>query len=463
MEEAPVSNRQMARPPESLQRELMELRSRFPQKTATSTLEVWGGVECTCNRVGDRYFDQMELSGHAARPDDLARIASLGIRTLRVGTLWERFERYGWEWSDAHLNAARRAGIRPIVGLVHHGSGPQHTSLLDPQFAEKLASYAAKVAERYPWIDAYTPVNEPNTTARFSGMYGVWYPHHRSRQSYLRALLNQLKATVLSMQAVRTVRPDAQLIQTDDLGRISGAEQLRSVCEMMNLRQWLPFDLLCGRVDRRHHMFAYMRAEGIPESDILWFADHPCPPDVIGVNYYVTSDRYLDHRTEWYPSSLHSAEGAFVDVESVRAREEGIEGFGSVLLEAWDRYKIPVALTEVHLGCEEVHEQIRWLAGAWQSVTQVRELGVECVALTVWALLGSFYWNQLVTTDNGHYEPGVFDVSSGEPVATELASVVQQIANGEPPCHEALGRCGWWQRDDRICFPGVEQDEEVAA
>jgi dTDP-4-dehydrorhamnose reductase len=412
--------------------------------------------------VGDRYFDQMDLSGHAARSDDLERFAALGIRTLRVGLLWERHERDHWRWSDEYLRAVQRNGIRPIAGLVHHGSGPRHTSLLDPQFPEKLASYAAAVAERYPWVDAYTPVNEPNTTARFSGLYGVWYPHHRSRGSYLRALLNQLKATVLSMRAVRRVRPNAKLIQTDDLGGISGTEELRPVWELLNLRQWLPFDLLCGRVDRQHPMFAYMRAEGIAEKDILWFSDNPCPPDVIGANHYVTSDRYLDHRTEWYPSGLRSSEGPFVDVESVRIRDEGVEGFGSVLLEAWNRYEIPVALTEVHLGCN-VEEQIRWLVSAYQSATQVRELGINCVALTVWALLGSFYWNQLVTVDNGHYEPGVFDVRTGKPVPTELADVVQQLANGEQPCHPALATCGWWQRDDRICFPRVEQDEEIAA
>ncbi len=46
---------------------------------------------------------------------------------------------------------------------------------------------------------------------------------------------------------------------------------------MLNIRQWLAFDLLCGDVDRYHPMFDYMRAEDIPERDILWFADHPCP------------------------------------------------------------------------------------------------------------------------------------------------------------------------------------------
>jgi dTDP-4-dehydrorhamnose reductase len=43
------------------------------------------------------------------------------------------------------------------------------------------------VAARYPWLRDYTPVNEPLTTARFSGLYGVWYPHHRNTHSFVRA------------------------------------------------------------------------------------------------------------------------------------------------------------------------------------------------------------------------------------------------------------------------------------
>jgi beta-glucosidase/6-phospho-beta-glucosidase/beta-galactosidase len=267
------------------------------EKPPAASVEIWGGVEYTCNRVGDAYFDQMDLSGHSERLGDYDMFAELGIRTMRVGLLWERHELEGsWRWSDARLQRLRELQVRPIASLVHHGSGPPHTSLLDPAFPEKLAAYARQVAERYPWMDAYTPVNEPNTTARFSGMYGIWHPHHRSRFSYLRALLHQLKATVLSMREVRKVRPDAQLIQTDDVGNITGTSALGHVWELLNLRQWLPFDLLCGRVDRHHPMFMYMRAEGVTEAEIFWFAENPCPPDVLGINYYVTSDRYIDHR-----------------------------------------------------------------------------------------------------------------------------------------------------------------------
>ena len=52
--------------------------------------ELWGGVECTVNRVGGRFFDQLELSGHARRASDLDLFAALGVRALRYPVLWER-------------------------------------------------------------------------------------------------------------------------------------------------------------------------------------------------------------------------------------------------------------------------------------------------------------------------------------------------------------------------------------
>ena len=52
-------------------------------------IEVWGGIECTINRVGDVYFDQLTLSGHRRRLDDIDRLASLGVRALRYPVLWE--------------------------------------------------------------------------------------------------------------------------------------------------------------------------------------------------------------------------------------------------------------------------------------------------------------------------------------------------------------------------------------
>src|SRR3954462_13157246 len=168
-------------------------------KGSSAYPEVWGGVECTVNRVGDQFQDQLVRSGHAARLEDLDRFAQLGIRSLRYPVLWERTAPNGladadWTWADQRLGRLRELGIRPIVGLVHHGSGPRHTRLVDPSFATGLAEFAQAVAERYPWGARYTPVNEPLTTARFSGLYGHWYPHGRDPLSFARALLTQCRA-----------------------------------------------------------------------------------------------------------------------------------------------------------------------------------------------------------------------------------------------------------------------------
>src|SRR4051812_36607346 len=112
-------------------------------RVRTAPPEVWGGVECTVNRVGACYLDQLDVSGHDRRPDDLDRIARLGVMALRYPVLWERHApddpgRIDWEWADDRLGRLRRLHVRPIVGLCHHGSGPRYTSLVDPGFADGL-------------------------------------------------------------------------------------------------------------------------------------------------------------------------------------------------------------------------------------------------------------------------------------------------------------------------------------
>src|SRR4051794_22299461 len=88
-------------------------------------LEIWGGLECTVNRVNDQYFSQMEWNGHAVREGDLERFASLGIRKLRYPILWERtapesIAQADWSWADDRLSRLRSLGVTPIAGLVHH-------------------------------------------------------------------------------------------------------------------------------------------------------------------------------------------------------------------------------------------------------------------------------------------------------------------------------------------------------
>ncbi len=421
-----------------------------------SPLEMWGGVECTVNRVGNRWLDQLARSGHDTRRDDLDRFAALGIRALRYPVLWERhapdgLDTFDWSWSDERLAKLHELQLRPIVGLLHHGSGPAYTSLLDDRFPAGLARFARAVAERYPWITDFTPVNEPLTTARFSGLYGHWYPHGRSDREFVRALLNEVRGIVLAMQAIREVTPGARLIQTEDCGSASGTPRTRRQVQYERQRRWLTCDLLTGRVARGHPLWPFLAQAGMTEEDQAFFAEHPCPPDIVGLNYYVTSDRHLDDRVERYPAWTHGGNGfvRYADVEAVRARPAGIVGHEAHLLAAWERYHLPVAITEVHLACTR-EEQMRWLVESWCGAERARARGADVRAVTAWALLGSYDWDSLATRDDGHYEPGVFDLRSPAPRSTALARVVRALASGHKPEHPVLRAPGWWTRPERL-------------
>jgi dTDP-4-dehydrorhamnose reductase len=423
-----------------------------------SSLELWAAPECTVNRVGDEYLDQLVASGFERRLDDLDRLAGIGARRLRFPVIWERVApecgRYEWQWTDERIARLRELGVKPIAGLLHHGSGPRHTNLLDPAFPALLAQYARAVAERYPDIDAYTPVNETLTTARFSALYGLWYPHARDDKSFVRALLHQVRATVLAMRAVREVNPRAMLVQTDDLGFTDSTPRLRYQAEFENLRRWLSFDLLTGRVDKQHPLRSYLRNHGASEQELQQFVDDPCPPDIVGVNSYVTSERFLDERIELYPPHMHGGNGRdrYVDIELARVHGRSIGGFQARLREASARYGLPVAITEVHLGCSR-DEQLRWLHQAWRAAQDLRAEGHDIRAVTVWAAFGTYDWDSLVTKAAGHYEPGLWDVSSGEPRPTALAGLARQLAQGETPDNPVLDAPGWWQRELRLEYP----------
>jgi len=430
-------------------------------------LELWGGHECTVNRTGDIYRDQTVLSGHEFRLDDLEHFAALGCRALRYPVLWERVspdhpDQRSWAWSDERLTRLRQLSIRPIVGLIHHGAGPAYTSLLDPGFATGLAVHAEAVATRYPWVEDWSPVNEPLTTARFSALYGHWYPHARDEVSFWTALLNQIDGVRLSMKAIRRINPAARLVQTEDLGRTYATAPLREQAEFENLRRWMTWDLLTGRVTPEHGLYGRLaRLDLADRLDAI--ADDPCPPDVIGVNHYLTGERFLDHRLDRYPLHTHGGNEtqAYADVEAVRVLAPGPDGLEGVLREAHARYGLPMAVTEVHNGCTR-EEQMRWLLEAWRTAERLRDEGAPIHAVTAWSLLGAYDWNSLLTRGDGHYEAGVFDLRGGKPRATGMAQLLKALSTGQPVPPAALGE-GWWRRDIRLEYRPARREAFDAA
>ncbi|MFL5814985.1 MAG: family 1 glycosylhydrolase [Bdellovibrionia bacterium] len=422
-------------------------------------IEIWGGVECTYNRVGDTYFDQLKYNGHDHRIEDLDRFAEYGFTALRYPFIWERIAPNGlnsvdWSWADARLKRLKELNIRPIAGFVHHGSGPRDTSLLDPDFGPKLSKYAALFAQRYPWVEDYTPINEQFTTARFSALYGVWYPHAKDNLSCFRALMNECRGTILSMREIRKVNPKARLIQTDDLGKASGTAITQHQVDYENERRWIGWDLLCGRVNPEHFMWKHLLNFGVQEHELRWFEENACPPDILGINHYPLSNRHLDERMERYPAWSHGGNGrdTYADVESVRIADASFISPETIFREAWQRYQIPIAITEVHIDAAR-EDQMRWYQEIWSSAQRLNEEGADIRAITAWGLLGHFDWHCLVSRCEGYYESGVFDLRSPKPRPTALAKMLHSLSTYQEYQHPLLSVPGWWRRPDRIRHP----------
>lgn len=404
--------------------------------------------------MGDAYLDQSVLSGHNARADDLDRFAGLGITALRYPLIWESFARAAdsealWAWHDERLERLRRLDVQPIVGLIHHGSGPPGTDLLAPGFASGLAAHAKKAATRYRWVRDWTPVNEPLTTARFAALYGHWHPHARGERTFWLALLNQIDAIRGAMLEIRAIVPQARLIQTEDLGHSDATPERSVQAAFDNARRWASWDMLTGRFVPGHILWEHVAALGL-EDRLHAVARAPCPPEILGLNHYLTSDRFLDHRLDRHPPASHgdSAAGPLADVEAVRVVDDP-PGLAGAARACWTRYAIPIAFTEIHNGCTR-EEQMRWLWEAWTIANTLRREDIPIEAVTAWSLLGAQDWDSLLTSFAGHYESGVFDIRGAQPRETALVPLLRQLADGEAPDHAVLSRRGWWRRHDTL-------------
>jgi len=427
---------------------------------ASDKVEIWAGHECSIARIGNEFRSVGTETGHDSRLEDLRQAAALGVRTVRYPVLWEKVapvhpDECDWTWVDARLSELRRLELSPVVGLLHHGSGPRYTHLLDPRFGDLFAGYASRVASRHPWVKRFTPVNEPLTTARFSCLYGHWYPHEKSNPAFLRALINECRGSVLAMRAIRRSIPDAELVQTEDLGKIFSTPKLAYQAAFENERRWLSFDLLCGRVNCAHPFWEIFLANRVEQRELEFFLEQPCPPDILGIDHYLTSDRFLDEDLALYPTEFHGGNkrDSYADVEAVRCDlPEDATGPKARLLEAWERYRLPIAVTEAHHGCSR-DEQLRWFMEVWRAANELRNEGVDIRAVTNWALFGSMDWSSLLIEKRGHYEPGAFDSRSDPPRRTAVGRAVAALAAGDAFDHPVLDGDGWWRGESRFYQP----------
>jgi beta-glucosidase/6-phospho-beta-glucosidase/beta-galactosidase len=348
---------------------------------------------------GRTRVDQMESCDHYARwREDFDLLDDIGIHFLRYGPpIYRTFlgpGKYDWEFSDITFAELKRRDITPIVDLCHFGVPDWLGNFQNPDFATQFANYAGAFADRYPWVQLYTPVNEMFICAIFSAKYGWWNEQMTTDRAFVTALKNIVKGNVLAMMEILKRRPDAIFIQSesseyfhaDSPGAIGPAE-------IMNSRRFLSLDLNYGRrVDSE--MYEYLMDNGMTREEYHFFLHNRLKQHcILGNDYYMTNE----HRV--HADGLTEASGE-------------VFGYAEITRQYYSRYRLPVMHTETNMReGPNGDEAVQWLWKEWANVLRIRNVGIPTVGFTWYSLTDQVDWDTALREQNGNVNPlGLYDL-----------------------------------------------------
>ncbi|MDQ2770614.1 MAG: family 1 glycosylhydrolase [Bacteroidota bacterium] len=376
---------------------------------------------------GSLRVDEMEKCRHYQHwQKDFELVQALGICFLRYGpplySTWLGPGRYDWSFADVTFQDLRRRNIAPIVDLCHFGVPDWLGNFQNPDFPVLFAQYARAFAQRFPWVQLYTPVNEMYICAQFSARFGWWNEQLTGDRPFVTALKYIVKANVLAMQAILEVRPDAIFIQSESTEYFH-AENPAAIkpAEIMNSERFLSLDLNYGRrVDSE--MYEFLTDNGMTRDEYHFFLGNQLKQHcIMGNDYYKTNE----HRVR--------ADGSTVDSGEVF-------GYHVITTQYHDRYRLPVMHTETNLWQGPTgDEAVNWLWKEWANVLRVRNDGVPIVGFTWYSLTDQVDWDTALREDNGNVNPlGLYDLDRN---IRPVGEAYKQLITGWNQVLPAMSAC----------------------
>jgi beta-glucosidase/6-phospho-beta-glucosidase/beta-galactosidase len=348
---------------------------------------------------GRTRVDQMDSCRHYRHWRlDFDLVEELGLQYLRYGpplhTTYAGPGRHDWEFADLTLEDLRRRGIVPIVDLCHFGVPDWIGDFQNPDFPQLFALYAGAFAERYPWVQLYTPVNEMFVCAVFSAMYGWWNEQLKSDRAFVTALKHLVQANVMAMTEILKRRPNAIFIQSES-SEYFHADSPAAIheAELRNRWRFLSLDLNYGnRVNS--DMYEYLLENGMSREEYNWFLSHQLRQHcILGNDYYVTNE----HRV-------------FADGHTEASGE--VFGYSEITRQYYERYGLPIMHTETNMKEGATGEEaVQWLWKEWANVLRIRNVGIPTVGFTWYSLTDQTDWDTALRVRKDRVHPvGLYDL-----------------------------------------------------
>jgi beta-glucosidase/6-phospho-beta-glucosidase/beta-galactosidase len=186
------------------------------------------------------------------------------------------------------------------------------------------------------------------------------------------------------------------LVEATGLNR-TVSDDLRSLAREEEMRGFLCFDLVSGRLDHNHELFSWLVRNGAVPESLVELEQGRCAIDVIGLNFY----------PQWSTRQLYFDKKGRL---AFRETEPEGEGFEELIAKYYERYKVPVMITETSaVGPDEVRE--RWLESSVAVVKKMRAAGVPIIGYTWFPMFTMIDWRYRFGSDpleNYYLELGLY-------------------------------------------------------
>lgn len=339
--------------------------------------------------------DEMAKANHYQLwENDLDLVRQLGIFYLRYGPPYYATHtapgQYDWNFSELTFNRIRELKITPIVDLCHFGVPDWLDNFQNPDFPQFFAEYAKAFAQRFPYLELYTPINEIFITALFSAQYGWWNECLQSDAAFVNAIKNLCKANVMAMHAILEVQPKAIFIQSESSEFFHALDpQAQKLAFFLNRKRFLSLDLTYGyRLDSS--MYEYLLDNGMKREEYHWFLNNTVKARcIMGNDYYETNEHLVN------PDGTIESSGE-------------IFGYYVITQQYFRRYRLPIMHTETNI---KMPYSVFWLKKQMANVHRLKYDGVPIVGFTWYSLLDQIDWDSALCEDAGRVNNlGLFDL-----------------------------------------------------
>ncbi|MCY7321441.1 MAG: family 1 glycosylhydrolase, partial [Phormidesmis sp. CAN_BIN36] len=358
--------------------------------------------------------DELEECHHYQHwQKDLHLVKDLGLNVLRYGLPYHRIHldagRYDWSFADEVMQEMQRLEITPILDLMHFGVPDWLGNFQNPELPIHFADYCAAVADRYPWVRYYTPVNEIYVTAKASAKDGVWNEQLKSDWAFVTAMKHIVAASILGTQSLAQHRPDLVVVQSESAEYIHEACSVQSQeVKLLNKLRFLSLDLLYA-FPPDADVCMYLLDNGLTRAEYDWFmAGEPPGYQVMGNDYYGRNEKIL------LP-------------DGTLCQGEDVLGWYQITREYYDRYRKPVMHTETNVL--DAEKASRWLWKQWVNVLRMRQDGIPVLGFTWYSLIDQIDWDIELAEKKGTVNPcGLYDLERNpRPVAEAYRNLLKEF------------------------------------